>query len=58
MKEAKQNTPLISFATLTRENATLTLVILKQYGEFKDVFEKKNVDMLPEHRPYDLDLHK
>jgi hypothetical protein len=24
-----------------------------QYYNFKDVFEKKNVDILPEHRPYD-----
>jgi hypothetical protein len=24
-----------------------------QYNDFKDVFEKKNADILPEHRPYD-----
>jgi hypothetical protein len=24
-----------------------------QYHDFKDVFEKKNADILPEHRPYD-----
>jgi hypothetical protein len=24
-----------------------------QYLDFKDVFEKKNADILPEHRPYD-----
>ena len=74
MKEAKQNTPLVIFttptqkdaaptrkdATPTREDATPTLVIPKQYEEFKDVFEKKNADMLPKHRPYDyaIDLHE
>jgi hypothetical protein len=34
--------------------------IPSQYKEFKDMFEKKNVDTLPEHRPYDytIDLGK
>jgi hypothetical protein len=60
MKEAKQNTPFVIFATPTRKNATPTFVIPKQYEGFKDVFEKKNADMLPEHRPYDcaIDLHE
>jgi len=60
MKEAKQNSPFVVFATPTRENATPTLIIPKQYEEFKDIFEKKNADMLPEHRPYDcaIDLHE
>jgi len=53
MKEARHNTPLVIFATPTPEDATSTLIIPKQYEEFKDVFEKKNADMLPKHRPYD-----
>jgi hypothetical protein len=30
------------------------------YKEYQDVFEKKNTDLLPQHRPYDcvVDLHK
>lgn len=60
MKEAKQSTPFVIFATPAKENATSTLVIPEQYEEFKDVFEKKNADMLPEHRPYDcaIDLQE
>jgi hypothetical protein len=30
--------------------------ILSQYQKFKDVFEKKNVDTLPEHQPYDFTI--
>lgn len=60
MKEAKHNTPLVIFATPTYQDATPTFGIPKQYEGFEDVFEKKNADMLPEHRPYDcaIDLHE
>jgi hypothetical protein len=30
--------------------------IPSQYKEFEDMFEKKNVDTLPEHRPYDYTI--
>ncbi len=30
--------------------------IPSQYKEFKDVFEKKNIDILLEHRPYDCTI--
>jgi hypothetical protein len=30
--------------------------IPSQYKEFEDVFEKKNVDTLPKHRPYDYTI--
>ena len=28
-----------------------------KYNDFSDVFEKKNVDRLPEHRPYDCPIN-
>jgi hypothetical protein len=31
--------------------------IFSQYKEFKDVFEKKNIDTLSDHRPYDYTIH-
>ena len=50
------------------ESSTLTLVPIKtnldllpsKYGDFAYVFEKKNVDHLPEHQPYDclIDLQE
>ena len=33
-----------------------TANIVIQYQDFVDVFEKKNVDMLLEHRPYDCPI--
>ena len=50
------------------ESSIPTLVPMKtnldslpsKYGDFVDVFEKKNADQLPEHRPYDclIDLQE
>ena len=46
------------------ESSTLALVPMKanldslpsKYGNFVDVFKKKNADHLPEHRPYDYPI--
>ena len=59
MKIAKNNTPFIIYATPTREEITST-TIPKQYKVFQDVFEKKNADILLQHRPYDcaIDLQE
>ena len=39
---------------------TTTDSLPSKYEDFGDVFEKKNVDLLPEHRPYDclIDLQE
>ena len=39
---------------------TTTDSLPSKYEDFRDVFEKKNVDRLPEHRPYDclIDLQE
>lgn len=52
MKMAKENTPLIIYATPIQEETPPT-TIPERYKQFQDVFEKKNADILPEHRPYD-----
>jgi hypothetical protein len=41
------------YATPTSEEKTSTTSIPEQYKDFEDVFQKKNADILPEHRPYD-----
>ena len=45
-------TPLIIYATPIQEETPPT-TIPERYKQFQDVFEKKNADILPEHRPYD-----
>jgi hypothetical protein len=52
MKVAKENTPFIIYATPIQEETSST-TIPERYKQFQDVFEKKNADVLPEHRPYD-----
>jgi len=47
MKAAKKNTPFIIYAIPICEALTSPTTIPKQYKKFQDVFEKKNVDMLP-----------
>ena len=52
MKMAKENAPFIIYATPIQEETPPT-TIPERYKQFQDVFEKKNADILPEHRPYD-----
>jgi hypothetical protein len=52
MKATKMGTPFAIYAILTSEETTTLTNDAAQYKEFKNVFEKKNVDILPEHRPY------
>ncbi len=53
MRAAKKGTPFVIYATPTSEAATTSTTIPEEYKDFQDVFEKKNADILPEHRPYD-----
>ena len=45
MRATKQNTMFVIYATPTSEPTN--------HEDFKDVFEKKNADILPHYRPYD-----
>ncbi len=53
MKTVKIETPFVIYTTRACDEVSLVIVILQQYKDFQDVFEKKNVDILPKHRPYD-----
>ena len=53
VRSSKEDTPFVIYITPTSGEKTSTTSIPEQYKEFKDVFQKKNADMLPEHRPYD-----
>jgi hypothetical protein len=52
MRTAKTSTPFAIYATMIFEETTILTNILAQYKEFQDIFEKKNADILPMHRPY------
>jgi hypothetical protein len=43
----------VIYATPTSIKTTTSTNVLAQYREFQDAFEKKNADILSEHRPYD-----
>jgi hypothetical protein len=53
MRAAKTGTPFVIYATPISKETTTSTNIPTQYKEFEDIFEKKNADILPEHRPYD-----
>lgn len=55
LRAAKQGTTFAVYATPASDDtiSTSTTELPMQYKEFQDVFEKKNADLLPEHRPYD-----
>ena len=48
------------YATPTSDKIITSASIPEQYKDFKDVIQKKNADMLPEHWPYDcaIDLQE
>ena len=60
MRTSKEGTPFVIYATPISEEKTLATSIPEQYKDFQDVFQKKNADILPEHRPYDcaIDLQE
>jgi len=56
---AKEGTPFAIYATSIGDAEKTSSGIPSRYQDFQDVFEKKNADILPKHRPYDctIDLH-
>lgn len=60
VRTSKEGTPFVIYAIPTNKEHVLTASIPKQYKDFQDVFQIKNADMLPEHRPYDhaIDLEE
>ena len=56
MRAAKTGSIFVAYANPSSESTRITTVIPEQYWEFQDVFEKKNADILPEHRPYDCSI--
>jgi hypothetical protein len=52
MKVDKTGSLFVIYATSTCEETTTSTNIPAKYKEFQDVFEKKNADILPEHRLY------
>jgi hypothetical protein len=53
MQIAKKKDAFLIYVLPTSDIKLFRHEIPSQYKEFKDVFEKKNVDTLPKHRPYD-----
>jgi hypothetical protein len=53
MRATKTGTPFVIYATPTSEETTTSINIPAQYKEFQDVFEKKNANILLEHRLHD-----
>jgi hypothetical protein len=60
VRSSKASAPFVIYATPISEEKTSTASIPERYKDFEDVFQKKNADMLPEHRPYDcaIDLQE
>jgi len=60
IRSVKNSTPFVIYTTPTSEDTTSSTSIPEQYKEFQDVFQKKNADMLLQHRPYDcaIDLQE
>jgi hypothetical protein len=53
IRAAKTGTSFAIYATPTFGETATSTNVPTQYKEFQDIFEKKNVDILPKHRPYD-----
>ena len=54
IRATKQSTPFVIYAAPAGKPTNQPMSLLPtQYEDFKDVFEKKNADILPQHRPYD-----
>jgi hypothetical protein len=53
MQTAKKGTTLAIYATPIAESVKGPETLLTHYKEYQDVFEKKNANLLPQHRPYD-----
>ena len=52
MRAAKGGPTFIIYATSIADETRNMSTLLEQYKSYQDVFEKKNADILPHHRPY------
>jgi hypothetical protein len=53
MRAVKKGTMFDIYTMPTTEVVKGHEALPTRYKEYQDVFEKKNVDMLPQHHPYD-----
>lgn len=60
VRSSRECAPFVIYAAPTSKEKTSTTSIPERYRDFEDVFQKKNADILPEHRPYDcaIDLEE
>jgi hypothetical protein len=60
MRVAKKGTTFAIYATPITESVKGPEALPTHYKEYQDVFEKKNIDLLPQHRLYDciIDLQE
>ena len=56
VKAAKQGATYMIYANSIIESNEKSSGLSDRYKEYQDVFEKKNADMLPQHRPYDYGI--
>jgi hypothetical protein len=56
MKAAKNGNMFAIYAILTSQPVRKPTKIPTKYEEYRDMFEKKNADTLPQHRPYDCGI--
>ena len=56
VKAAKQGATYMIYANSIIESNEKFSGLPDRYKEYQDVFEKKNVDMLPQHRPYNCGI--
>ena len=56
VRTSKEGSSFVIYATPTSGETILSASIPEQYKDFQDVFQKKNADLLPEHRPYDCTI--
>jgi len=56
IKATRKDDPYIIYTTPMGEKNDTSSSISIQYNKFGDVFEKKNVDILPKYRPYDCTI--
>jgi len=56
MRAAKNGNMFAIYAILTSQHVQEPTKLLAEYEEYRNVFEKKNADTLPQHRPYDCGI--
>ncbi len=56
MRAAKNGNMFAIYAISTSQPVQEPTKLLAKYEEYRDVFEKKNADTLPQHRPYDCGI--